>query len=207
MLDTFTGSDVSPAPGWTALSGLQAMQRVGNVLKGGGTTWSGSYYNVSSFAVPFEVYFDVILGFTGGGVQEMNYLTKDAGGGEPADANRNGYRIYFSLPSDTQLEVREYAAGVEGATLLTGTWTTVNTDTFWVKVDSANLHSIYAKHTADPDFTLLGSFTDATYTDGRVTLNTDGNGTAEYDNFGGGALVEGPGKQTIYVSRRRMVQR
>lgn len=184
LVDDFNRANENPAAGWTGVTGVDPMRVVSNRLTGGGSTWSGSFYNRRVARIPFEMQVTLISGFSGGGVQELNYLTDDAGAVWPIrDGFRRGYRVYFSLPTSSQIEVHRTDGAGGDAVVATWAWTTSNDDRYGIRVDPLGRHTHYGWDDALPGWTTLGSFVDQTYTDGYAGLFTDGFGTATWDDF------------------------
>jgi hypothetical protein len=192
ILDAFNRANEDPAVGWSVMTGIDDMRVVSNKLTGGGTTWSGSSYDGLVFTVPMEMYVTNVFGMGSGGVQEINYLCRDATSGlKPNDGNRNGYALITNLTVVDEITLNRLDAGVSTTVhewAISGGGIDVG-DSFGIYVDSNNFHHLYFKHTTGAWIEQGVPIQDATYTSGFGTLQTDGNGTAEWDDFGGGTPV------------------
>jgi hypothetical protein len=191
IIDDFNRANENPATNWSVMTGIDPMRIVSNELTGGGVTWSGSSYNNLIFSDPCEIFVTNTFGIGSGGVQELNYLCKDASSGlQPSDGNRSGYRLYFNVDGVGTITLKRVTAGVDTTI---GTWTVSggvnNGDSVCVQTIQG-VHTVYWKPAAGVWEPISGArVLDTTHKNGYSCLLTDGNGTATWDNFGGGNIA------------------
>lgn len=185
VLDTFVRANEEPPTGWTDMADKPGLKIASNQLTGDSATYCAGYWSVV-YTVPCEFYFTVADAIGGGETIEPIYLCADNGASSPIrNANRNGYTFLTHIPGANQIQVRRYDNGAFTATCGTFAWTIANGDTYLVRVNTLGLHTLYAKASAGA-WTLLGSFTDTTYTSGVFLHGTGAIGTGALSQFGGG---------------------
>lgn len=183
IIDSFNRANEDPATGWTDFAA--GMKVDTNELTGDSVANCKAYPAGFSVSTPCEFYWTHVNEVAGASVLEVYYLLTNNGGGPIADASKNCYQVLTAFPAATDLTVRRLDNNTP-TLLKTWTWAWQNGDKVWVNVQGAT-HTVYTKHPAG-EWTSLGAFTDSTYTTGTIAVATDGNGTARYDDVGGGSV-------------------
>ena len=192
ILDTFSRADSSTTLGsnWTISNnsanwgndplGISSNAAYNPMFVNGGTAW----WTASTFSGTLETYFTIKI------IPSSRSLPVCLSLSNGGNTTGNGYTIYFYQPSDAVKLVKQ--TNTSSSVIATFTQAVNNGDTVGVSLSPSGLFTIYYKANGSTTWSLLGTYTDTTYSCNTIGI-TIIDSTTRITNFGGGQQVTNTG--------------
>ena len=187
VTDSFNRANETPIGGnWTQFSAApNPMRLISNQLTGTPGNYSKSIYTGTTISRPCDIYMTCVSGFTGGGLQEVDFLTTQA-----STSPWNGHRIYTNFPNSGSLQLRRISNGDFDYSLEfpTGQGDIINGDSFGVRMRIEEIE-VWFKPSGG-QWIMIGTSDDDLHRSGYpIAPGTDGLGAAIWDDVGFGAIT------------------